>query len=158
VQPQSSGNTTIVSNSDGTLFIIIHLAGLVAYTGFCLVYVQETLWGIKPAQLLLLAAILLAMYRFLHHSGGYNLPRPVPTFFVCLRDSAHSCGPGLTLPFVVRALTSQRVTCGTCTHNPRSMPHPATAHSIHRSWSSRIVSACICVQLSCLLSRVSRGS
>jgi hypothetical protein len=36
-----------------------------AYTGFCLVYVQETLWGIKPAPLLLSAAFLLAMYRFL---------------------------------------------------------------------------------------------
>jgi hypothetical protein len=45
--------------------MIIHLAGHVAYTGFCLVYVQETLWGIKPASLLLPAAFLLAMYRFL---------------------------------------------------------------------------------------------
>jgi hypothetical protein len=45
--------------------LIIHLAGHVAYTGFCLVYVQETLWGTKPAPLLLLAAFLLAMYRFL---------------------------------------------------------------------------------------------
>jgi hypothetical protein len=36
-----------------------------AYTGFCLVYVQETLWGIKPVPLLLSAVFLLAMYRFL---------------------------------------------------------------------------------------------
>jgi hypothetical protein len=45
--------------------LIIHLAGHVAYTGFCLVYVKETLWGIKPALLLLSAAFSLAMYRFL---------------------------------------------------------------------------------------------
>jgi hypothetical protein len=45
--------------------LIIHLAGHVAYTGFCLVYVQETLWGIKPIPLLLPTANLLAMYRFL---------------------------------------------------------------------------------------------
>jgi hypothetical protein len=80
------------------IIIIIRPRKPKAYTRFCLVYVQETLWGIKPAQLLLLAAVLLAMYRFLHHSGGYNLPRPVPTLFVGLRDSVYRCGPGLTLP------------------------------------------------------------
>jgi hypothetical protein len=47
------------------IIIITHLAGHEAYTGFCLVHVQETIWGIKPVPLLLPAAFLLAMYRFL---------------------------------------------------------------------------------------------
>jgi hypothetical protein len=74
------------------------LASLVAYTGFCLVYVQETLWGIKPAPLLLPVAFLLVMYRFLYHSAGCDSPRPVPTFFTGLLDCVLCCGPGLTLP------------------------------------------------------------
>jgi hypothetical protein len=47
------------------MMMIICLAGHVAYTGFCLIYVQETLWGIKPTPLLLPTTYLLAMYRFL---------------------------------------------------------------------------------------------
>jgi len=69
-----------------------------AYTGFCLVYVQETLWGIKPAQLLLPAAFLFAMYRFLCPSAGYNFLRSVLIFFASLPVSVLCCGPGLTFP------------------------------------------------------------
>jgi len=80
------------------LLLSYNLGSHVAYTGFCLVYVQETLWGIKPALLLLLAAVLLAMYRFLSHSAGYDSPRPVLTSFASLLDCVLRCGPGLTLP------------------------------------------------------------
>jgi hypothetical protein len=71
----------------------------VAYVGFCLVYVQKTLWGIKPVQLLPLAAGLIAIYRFLYYSAGCDSLRPVLTFFAGLLDSVLCCGHGLTLPF-----------------------------------------------------------
>jgi hypothetical protein len=74
------------------------LASLVAYTGFCLVYVQEALRGIKPTPLLLPAAFLFDMYWLLYHSAGCDSPRPVPTFFTGLLDCVLRYGPGLTLP------------------------------------------------------------